>query len=360
MPKKLKYKGLLKPGNNYESNNATTDQNSTYQKQADEVAKSVGKGKTAPTTSTKSTPTKGKAKGKAGGGCLGCGGKLRKKGYAAGGAVGYATAGRIDGPDDDKKPKETKEGHIKSVYDGYPARPAKGMVDYDRKMAVHRAYQRGDYKTKMAAAGIDRPDFDPAVKEYYANRGPAQGYNPYPTDTTQTNYEALLNKWHGQQGPSGSPDNATIQQYNIDNNANMPMWDHETGKYSDNILHRKDGGSLKKAGRLEKRELKAHDKYQDSKSDYRANPSKKASNKIGKSYDKLVKKQKKSIKGGVNVEYKAGGPLKKAGKAIGKGISEATQESSQDAYSKMLDSLSKPEKLKLKQKKNKTKIKIKN
>ena len=54
--------------------------------------------------------------------------------------------------------------------------------------------------------------------------------------------------------------------------------------------------SSKKKERLAKSELKTYDKYTKAKTE--------GSKKTGKLYDKLVKKQTKSINAGVNVKYK--------------------------------------------------------
>lgn len=54
--------------------------------------------------------------------------------------------------------------------------------------------------------------------------------------------------------------------------------------------------SSKKKERLAKKEMKAYDKYSEARSE--------GSKKTGKLYDKLVNKQTKSIKAGVNVKYK--------------------------------------------------------
>lgn len=65
----------------------------------------------------------------------------------------------------------------------------------------------------------------------------------------------------------------------------------------------KTGGPTGKQKRLEKRELKAYDKYNEAR--------KSGSQKTGKLYDKLVDRQTKSIMAGVNTQYKKkGGAIK--------------------------------------------------
>lgn len=54
--------------------------------------------------------------------------------------------------------------------------------------------------------------------------------------------------------------------------------------------------SSNKKERLAKKEMKAYDKYSEARSE--------GSKKTGKLYDKLVKKQTRSINAGVNVKYK--------------------------------------------------------